>query len=663
MSSAPSRYTRSNFPLRYLDTAAWPAVAFEDFDVPTRTRFENYQRAARAYLDGEPLKPVCRACSVAPANLLRLLNRALEQHPDGRIWGWRAFVRFAHIKVYQRFLAPGTESEGLSGAFHQFLDTHPALKDALTEKILNPKKKLRDNAPAALPESRSGHLELYGHFKRLCRQTGIFETHYPLNTKDRGKRALRRYVDEVRQAHFSATASALGGPDAAVRSRVGGGALPHVIPRVPFDFVSLDAHRLNFIGCIGMPTPDRGIAAVPISRLIFIPVLELACRVILGYRVAICREPNAQDVTEAVRHALDVWSPRKLSLPGFSYPPGAGLPSGVIPEAAGLCWNAILVDNAAIHLSHAYAETLRNRLGCAINYGPVLQWYRRSPIEALFSSLERHGFSRLPNSTGYGPADPLRPDAAAAAVKYRIMLEELLDLIDVIVCTYNATPQRYLDDRSPLDAIADALAAAPDTWLPRRLPPLPPSVPALDESVMRCTVRGNVKTGRRPYVQLSCVRYTNATLSNLPALIGTTLVVHVRDSDLRTVRAFLPNGSELGVLTALGAWSQTKHDRKLRTDILSAMRDGHFVVPEGCDPIQEYMYAKAKQLRVEESKKRAGRSRISSIGTSLARTTQITDTRLNDVIVPDPRSTADTAVTDTADPPSYIPKIQHRGFL
>lgn len=659
MTKSTTRYTRRNFPEKYRDPDRWPVVELGALDGVSRVRFENFQRAARGYLRGEPITLLSRACGISHSDLLRRLNRALAVHSDGRIWGWRAFLPYARIREYRRLRAPGNGPRGLSGAFRQLLADHPELEHALHQAILTGK------IPDAIPESRSTHRAIHGYFKRLCRQHRLSETHYPFSTKDRGSRALRRYVLNVRSANFAQAAARLGGHNASVRSRVGTGHPQRLVAQAPFDLVSMDEHRLNFIGCLGLPMPDGSIASIPIHRLILIPVFEHYCRLVLGYSVAIAVEPSAGDVVAAVRSALSVWKPRKLSLPGFSYPPGAALPSGVLPEAVGLCWNALLLDNAMIHYAHATADRMPLRLGCAINFGPVGAWYRRPFIEALFSLLERYGFIRLPNSTGTGPDDPLKPDASGNAVKYTMMVEEMLDLIDVIICTYNATSRTDLDDRSPLEMLSDALSGARGVWLPRRLPALPPSVPELDVTTLRCTVRGNIAQGRRPYIQTHLARYTNPTLSQAPKLIGQELIIHLREDDLRTVKAFLPTGAELGILSALDGWAQTKHNKKLRAAILSEMRDGQLVVPPGHDAVQAFMVAKHEALRVEHARRTSSRPRISPGATALARAMQITGSPLPSAVQQGtgPKLPTVPKSLDAESPPSFVPLVRHRGLV
>jgi len=52
------------------------------------------------------------------------------------------------------------------------------------------------------------------------------------------------------------------------------------------------------------------------------------------------------------------------------------------------------------------------------------------------------------------------------------------------------------------------------------------------------------------------------------ALLGRDLRVYYNSDDLRSVRAFLSDGSELGILKAQGAWGEIRHDLKLRREIM-----------------------------------------------------------------------------------------------
>ncbi|GJH36359.1 hypothetical protein CBA19CS91_26400 [Paraburkholderia hospita] len=68
--------------------------------------------------------------------------------------------------------------------------------------------------------------------------------------------------------------------------------------------------------------------------------------------------------------------------------------------------------------------------------------------------------------------------------------------------------------------------------------------------------------------------------------------------DLRSVRAFVATGEELGVLEAQGAWGIVPHNLKLRREILkqSGKRRRHIAAIDP-NPIEAYVQQKLKQAR------------------------------------------------------------------
>jgi hypothetical protein len=57
-------------------------------------------------------------------------------------------------------------------------------------------------------------------------------------------------------------------------------------------------------------------------------------------------------------------------------------------------------------------------------------------------------------------------------------------------------------------------------------------------------------------------------LASTTAFLGQELRLYYNSQDLRSVRAFAPNGAEIGLLKAQGAWGEIAHDLKLRQEIV-----------------------------------------------------------------------------------------------
>lgn len=653
-------FTRRTLPPEYRRHQAWPSISVAEMEPNLAARVTSYQSALIAYLDGAPFTLTCQELGVSKAEVLRLLNNCVSPHPDGRIYGWRALQFGTRIeKKYLRVApaVPGPHEGGMAGAFSKLLREYPEIKQSLDILIL------KKPAKGVIHESRIALVHLHEEFVRLCAEAKISIHEYPFNTVHRGRRALEKYARALRSNnHFSSTARLLGGSDAAKMSQVGTGAESQLIATLPFDVCQTDGHKLDFLGSIAIPT-SKGEQWVAIHSMQFVPIVDVHTSAIYGYKVVIAQQCRANDVLQAIRHALDVWQPRKLRLQGMAYPSGAGFPSSLIPELEGCCWSALMIDNASIHYSIAVRDRIRKRTGAAVNWGPVYSWPRRALIEGVFSALERAGFQRLPNTTGSSPKDPRRNDPAGKAIEYKMHWEELIDLIDIVCATYNITPRKDLGYRSPIELLRDYVYHPQSSFLPRHLPLLPPCIPNFDVVVETATVRGNVAEGRRPYVQVDGVHYTSALLSRTGSLIGTTLTLHVDEDDMRTFKAFLPGGKELGVLVALGSWGRVKHDRPTRKHIMSLVKKKRLVLQPGEEPIQAYLRAKATQALQATRGPKSKKNKVSKAATGLAHVAEMSGVPIPEVrsdgASREPHPTLSKAGTQL---PGFIQRIRHRGF-
>jgi hypothetical protein len=213
-------------------------------------------------------------------------------------------------------------------------------------------------------------------FLKLCAARGLARDQYPFNSSTQALRSIYRFFKAVRESHFARSAALLGGRGAAKRSKLHSGYEPLLRHTEPYDAVQQDAHSLDVIGSIRIPHP-KGSRRIPICRLALQAVIEVETKAILGYSVCLLGRISAQDALVAVQHALSKWKPLELDAPLISYPDGAGFPSGVIPELAGAAWATHYLDNDTAYTSELIAERIRNRIGCAVNWGPVGDWAPR----------------------------------------------------------------------------------------------------------------------------------------------------------------------------------------------------------------------------------------------------------------------------------------------
>ena len=617
----PVWFTRKNLPPEYRDLSKWPTIDSRSLDGsgdgprPNEDRFNRCRAAMVAYLEGGGVVAIGAEQGVSRSEILRLLNRAVQMHEDGRILGWRALIPHKHLTPYTRTapIAPCVKngSIGYSGAVDAFFARFPDLR-SLVDRLA-----LRKPAKDEVAESQANVSDIHAALIHACAEhPEISQFDWPLLPENKGIGGLRRYVETVRAANPERTAALMGGTGAVCRLRLDSGTKSILNNFEPYQAVQQDGHKLDFIGSIRVSHPS-GYVVIPIQRFILQPVVDVGSHAALGYKLSIGGEASANDALAAAQHALGEWSPIAMENPPILYPEGAGFPSGLIPELAGVGWSLHYIDNASINTSYAMVERMRKRVGCAVNFGRVKDWPRRYLIEAVFGVLEKRGFQRLPNTTGKDNKDVRRRSPEKQAIVLECDFSELVYLVDVALATLNATPLPSLGGRSPLQVLRELAQDHRSNFVPRPLPPLPPGMPDLDIVVEIRSVRGTLDEGRSCYVEIDEVHYTSDVLARCFNLIGSGLSLHIVETDLRSVNAFLPDGSSLGALKATQGWDRTPHSREIRKAINKLIRLKQIERRLGEDWIQAYLRHLA--TKAVESRAKQPKHKVSKEGTAVAK--------------------------------------------
>lgn len=366
------------------------------------------------------------------------------------------------------------------------------------------------------------------------------------------------------------------------------------VPNIrPYERIELDGHKIDLRMNVTIQQVDGSILTKELERIWVIACIEKASRAILGYHLAYTREYSAADVLLAIKNSVHPWSPKELSLP-FGYSLGAGFPSGLIEKLQWAVFDEISLDNAKAHLSKIVVENLTENLNCAFNDGPVATPEVRGVIERFFGVLEEKGMHRLPGTTGSNPRDKRRDKNAEVVVS----IEELEDLLEILIANYNATPHSSINKVSPLQYLNDYFENNPH--IIRYLPEHLRESNSISSFSVERSIRGNKKEGKRPYIQYEKAIYKNISLSNSFSLIGQKLTLIVNICDLRAIKAFLPNGQELGVLTVQGKWSLSAHDFKMRKSINQLISSRELSLAQEDDPVTcyiEYLASKSQKSK------------------------------------------------------------------
>lgn len=551
------------------------------------------------FLDGDNVTRLAKEFDCSRNHIYKLSRKCVKLDRFGHP---RGFAALLERKTYKRTKSANETLDegksGLAGSFTLLLDTYPEIRKKLEDIVLK-----RRNFEEVHEIRIRVYPDLFKRFKKMCRDVGLTDRDYPLRSKYQGLRSLYIFVEDLYCTHTKEMLAAREGRDA-VR-RLGSAKLwPEDHALRPFERVAIDGHKVDEFGTIEIDHPFGGTVEVVLPRFWFIPVHDEASRAILGYSIALRVKPTEEDILAAIESALTLWVPRDLSqIPNLEYNEGAGLPSGVFPELVGTQWDTTEFDNDWANLAFSVTDSLMDVVGSDVNAGPVWELNGRPFVERLFGILEEFFSHRKVNTAGSGPSDTRRKQPEKNALKYHMHIDELLLAIDVVVANYNAEMHGGKGYRSPLEVIGHYLANPEN--LVRTLGP--DDQKALDKLGIRmtCKVKGDVKKGIRPFINLVGARYTNELLRDRFKLIGQEISVWIKpNKDIRRLPAFLSSGRGIGHISAQGAWGISFHNLRQRREALDLKIKGFIKLDKNKDPIQEVNRYYAKKAR-EGGKKAA----------------------------------------------------------
>ncbi|KGP81919.1 MULTISPECIES: hypothetical protein [Paenibacillus] len=572
-------YEQSGLAMEQTNLEYWPTVDESTLDESERFIYINRKKAVTMYFQRVSLEEIKQETGIVRQNVRRFTKRCMQYDQTGIVWGFRALIPQKNVKEYQLDLFTKKQNNlRRTGEFNRFLDKYPDIRELLEDLFRG--RKGRSIEPVMKVKY------IHKRFVDECRKKGITQAEYPLNTEWMGYKAVQRYVKRISYEYFSRSAERHG-DDALQKARhVGEGQQNQLSNLFPFQKVQFDAHRIDGYFVVEIPTPDGDIMTEVLERFWVLTIIDVATRNILGYHISLNHEYSASDFMQCARNAVMPHKRLELTIPGLSYHPEGGFPSEKFPEIAWAVWDVICLDNAKAHYARMVKNRLENLIGCFMNFGPVALPMRRGIIERFFQTLEENGFHRLPNTTGSGPKDPRRKNPEQQAIQLNITYDHLKQLIDVLISNYNGTPHGGIYHQTPLELLEKRMNTS--GLMPRILEEDKRSEILFMQTIQKRTIRGSLKSGKKPYIEYEGVPYRSDRLANLAYLINTEITLHVNVDDLRTLKAFLPDGSELGYLTASGRWSLTPHSLQTRKAINSLVRKKLIHLTTWDDPIFVY---------------------------------------------------------------------------
>lgn len=553
---------------REINPKNWASVLEDALSPDERELYLKRKHAIDLYFAEESLDVIKDKTGVVRSELYRFLERCFTLDPNGQEWGYRALIPRKRV-----------ERDGESGLFQQFLTKNPTIKNHIDEWFLNRKRKNL--------QPIKGLKEIHADFVRLCRESNIPISEYPMNTKTIARQSLYRYLKSLEAMNFY-QASKRYGDESARKIKSNPSKRNTSMPQInrPYQRVQFDGHRIDAMFVIHFTTPLGDQITEILDRLWLLAIIDEATRAILGYLISYGAEYSSYDVVKCIENAIIPWKPIQLSIPGLSYPNGAGFPSGLIEQAKWAVWDEFLVDNGQANLATIVKKTITEKVGAHMNPGPIEMPEKRGIIERFFRRLEENGFHRFPNTTGSNPDDPRRQEPEKNARRFDITVKELEEITEVIIASYNNTPHEALYGLTPLEAMRQRMEKGmPVRYLKEEF---------RDEytfATLKITrkVNGSIKHGRRPYINYEGAEYTNEVLARMFDLTGEQLHLVVNMNDLRYVKAYFDDGSEFGILAASGKWGLTPHTLQMRKHINKLKNDRILEFGYNDDPVQIYL--------------------------------------------------------------------------
>ena len=415
------------------------------------------KQAVEYYVDGRKGKYILDETGINITKAKRLFESCIVRHSDGALVGF-----FGCLPDQQ---SPGTthgrdtekcpfdkklaaEGKGLKGAFRALLDSNKGWMREQLDKYFRTRS-LNGRPPVPLLTQSV----VFKAFLQLCDDAGLGPEDYPLFLKRKGEWGITKHWKTWNATHARQAANNQYGPDAAKEQDVDMASATCVeLPPLPrpdaYGRTELDEHLLHAIGLLRVPCRSGPPIVVRTRRVWGLLLRETAAGPILSTCVSYREKYDKNDVLRLVRKALKPTGPMKQpSLPGLRYVKGAGFPGehGFAMHR----WQVLAYDADSAHLSIADIGDLRKLVG-EVENEKVGQPTAHPYAESINSRVATF-YEALPSGTGSNPQDPARRDPEAAAIEYCIDVSVLEEILDVWARNFNATHQKSLDGRTPIE--------------------------------------------------------------------------------------------------------------------------------------------------------------------------------------------------------------------
>lgn len=555
----------------------WKTVNIECLSNNVRAAFLQRKQAVDMYIDGYSANEISNTLNCNISLPIKWVEKCLKTDEYGIPYGYCSLLPYKHTSGYKRTQIVTDLAKNYSGSFTKLFHDFPDLKEYVDNLYLQRDKKIL--------EKNMTKKFVFERFLWKCKELGIREYDYPFNTKTLGEHSLYIYLANLEKTKSNYSISRQNHDARQKYFSAGLGISINYPVQRPFSKVQIDGHKIDCILTVTVENQNGELVHVPIKRIWLLTVIDVATRTILGYHLTVHEEYNRFDILSCIKNAIQPHERMKFTIPGLHYPDGEGYHSLIMPDLSWGVFDSIELDNALSHHAKDTVNQISEYLNVVMNFGPVSTPERRGIIERFFQNLESRGFHRIVSTTGTGITDQRREQCETAATSNRISFQHILELTEILIAQYNVSPHSALNNFSPLEVMKQRIERG---MLPAYLEKEKQENFTLLSYTVTRTVRGNIESGRRPYVQFEGCEYRSDELSGSYNLYGETVLILVNPDDLRTVKAFKQDGSEIGELNVAGKWAYTKHSLAQRRAIRQYIKYNNIVLGPLDDPITLY---------------------------------------------------------------------------
>ncbi|MGC1172644.1 hypothetical protein, partial [Polaromonas sp.] len=339
---------RGKVPAAYASTENWPLFDDSVLKGKVKSRYERMKAAIELYLAFAPIGRVLATSGVSASRFRRIFRRCGEVLPDGKIVGWSGLVARSETRDRQRqapIVAGAGGKSGWTGAFGKLMAEHPEIGDDLANYL---------NAFGAkcLRPNKVEFRAIHRRFAKICRERGIADDEYPLNTRERGRKALRRWIDVVYLPKYGNRFVALEyGPDAGKLNAYGEGQGSAEAPAAPYSVWLFDEVTLDVAARYEFPNATGDWEDLDLARFFQIRLIEQESGATLAVRQVFAAQASADDVAMLFWDAVSGPPEVPKAMEGEVLLEGAGYPANALEKLRFAIPSVIKMDRALSHLA------------------------------------------------------------------------------------------------------------------------------------------------------------------------------------------------------------------------------------------------------------------------------------------------------------------------